>query len=83
MSLLDEARAYRPRPSTPCNVGAVLAALDDADAKDLREALADPQVMGSGIALVLTRRGIPMKQGNVQRHRRGDCDCPAPEPESE
>lgn len=82
MSLLDEARAYKPRPSV-CSVASVLSALDDADAADLREALADPQVMGSGIALVLTRRGIPMKQGNVQRHRRGDCDCPASESESE
>lgn len=74
MSLLDECRSYKPRQSV-CSVAAVLAALSDEDATELREALADPQVMGTAVALVLTRRGIPMKQGNVQRHRRGDCDC--------
>lgn len=74
MSLLEDIKAYKPRVSV-CSVAAVLAALSDEDAGELREALADPQVMGSAVALVLTRRGIPMKQGNVQRHRRGACDC--------
>lgn len=74
MSLLDEARAHRPA-RVACSFVGIYAALNDEDSTGLRDALADPQVMGSAIAAALTRRGFRITGITVQRHRRGVCGC--------
>lgn len=77
MGLSDEAAQVQARrfPGTRCTVLMVLAAMDAADADDLRQALADPTLTSPAIATVLGRRGHQITQSSVARHRRGDCAC--------
>lgn len=81
MSLLDDIKAEDRKTGLPCGIKVVLDALDKdakADAKDLRAALADPDIPATNIARALTKRGVAsFRNGDViTRHRRGDCACP-------
>jgi hypothetical protein len=70
--------AARITPGSTCTFATtVFPALSDADAAELRAALALPvdQVQHAMIARVLQARGVMVKNTNVQRHRSGGCSC--------
>lgn len=61
-----------------CLVGALLKRLDDADAQEVRAALARPELTGTAIHQALKTRvstdTLPSSH-TIQRHRRGGCGC--------
>lgn len=62
-----------------CTVATALDRLDDAARAEAVEALTDPTVYGTVVAKVLTRHtGVRIRPYALQRHRRGDCQCPSP-----
>ena len=76
---LDEVAAEVRHPGTKmCTVAVVL---DDAD-PDVRDGLIttvrDPKrYSAAAIERALKKRGVKLPQTVIQRHRRGDCTCPA------
>lgn len=75
-SLIDELRAAAVPRRMACRFAAIYEALSDADAADLRAALADETIPTSAIARVLAGRGHEVSGHTVGRHRRGECRCP-------
>jgi len=79
MGLADELAAevvehpiYGPR----CPVARVFAIMEEGDADVLSEALSDRErFTAKQIARVLERRGLPVAESAIQRHRRGSCKC--------
>lgn len=67
-SLLDKIKAESVR-DYGCKLCAILAKLDKADASDLREAIAAPDVTGAAIARALTAAGHPIGAHPVSKHR--------------
>lgn len=60
-----------------CVFVSVLAAMSDSEAADLRTALADQAgVPGTYIARALEAIGHSVSATTVQRHRKGECNCP-------
>ena len=71
MSLAEEARARTSRPGPRCTVCRYLE--NPAIGPELAEALADEDLKGSAIAAVLRKRGYPIGDQTVTRHRGGGC----------
>ena len=70
---LEAARNYQPMTGSRCTVCQMLLTLPADEAVDLRDILADGNVMGSAIAKALNNCGHPVKPITVQRHRNGGC----------
>lgn len=72
-----EARSPGPR----CTVSLTIDKLNEADAADFVQALADESIRGSTIARHLAVLGIGPAEGKalredaIQKHRRGACAC--------
>jgi hypothetical protein len=67
----------RKKSGTKCMVGSALAKLDAATKAKLVAAIADrDRFTAQGIASVFTELGPEMSRAPVERHRRGDCQCP-------
>lgn len=75
MGLLDDIKAESSPQRGPCTVGALIAQLPDADAKDLQAALDDLSIPCTAITRVLKRSGVDMHEKRVQAHRKGTCAC--------
>ena len=75
MGLLEEVRAAQDsRKRGGCGVGRLLLALDDEDAGELKDALADLSIDAPTLASVLQARGhTNITAQMVQRHRKGAC----------
>jgi hypothetical protein len=71
----------KTKPGGRCMVGTVLAKLDGLDKPTkakLMAALADRERFSAdGLAAVFTGLGYEMSRSPVERHRRGQCQCPA------
>ncbi len=76
MTVKDEIRELAGDKGPTCQMGVALAALSPEDRAGVVDAMADPLVTGTGIARWLAKRGIRIRPFTVQRHRRGDCQCP-------
>ena len=74
-SLLDEARALTVRKGPPCAVESLYIHKPELAAQ-MREALAS-EVKATAIAAALKARGVDITAHTIQRHRRGECRCPA------
>jgi hypothetical protein len=72
MSLLDEAQNLTRRPGGTCGIAILKAAYPDP--AELEEAFASA-VTSSALAFALKRRGYPISEHTIQRHRRGGCAC--------
>ena len=73
MGIRDEVmRENRPR-SVECMVCYTLRDMNDADAAELAECLADSTINATAIARVLNERGYPIhaEGKQIRRHRRG------------
>lgn len=69
-NLLKEIKETKNRiGGKPRQLDLVLKKLDTADRDDLLKALNDPNISGSVIARVLTKRGFPINRQMVQRFR--------------
>jgi hypothetical protein len=68
----------KKKSGTKCMVGSALAKLDSATKAKLVAAIADhDRFTAQGIASVFTSlSGLEMSRSPVERHRRGDCQCP-------
>lgn len=67
----------KAKPGGRCMVGTALAKLDAATVTKLTAALADRERFSAqGLAKVFTALGGDMSRAPVERHRRGDCQCP-------
>lgn len=77
MTLVDELLADSASRGPACSVGAILSEMDDATRAEWLAALAHQRITATKIADRLTRDGWPVKAMTLQRHRRGDCQCPS------
>lgn len=76
MSLRAKAEAVEAFERGPrCEVEKTLKSLTGDDHDWLVEQLADPTRQHSWIARVLRQEDIPLSEGVIGRHRRGDCRC--------
>lgn len=67
----------RSKPGGRCYVGDALARLDPDTAAKVRDALADRgRYTATGLAAVFSQLGEPVSRSPLERHRRGDCQCP-------
>jgi hypothetical protein len=72
-SLLSEIRSERIVPSGRIpKIKRVLDAMDEADRKELVEALDDHLVPAPAISRVLERRGIDLDATSINKYRRGE-----------
>lgn len=76
MGLLDDLTdnnnlIYKNR--SQCTVCALIASVSDKEAAALKDALANPQVAGSKLSLVLRSNGYRIGKDSIWRHRRGEC----------
>ena len=77
-SIVDElAMLAARRKGPPCTTGLALAEMTDDIRTVVLAAFADPRVPGSHIAEVLKNRQFQVTEHSIQRHRRGDCQCPS------
>ncbi|HLU41629.1 MAG TPA: hypothetical protein VKZ55_04460 [Microthrixaceae bacterium] len=80
MSLADRLKAGPPsRRTSVCTVSTVLDQLDPRDADALRTML-HPESGWTGTDIARALRddlGVPTTSQTINRHRRGDCLCPA------
>lgn len=68
----------KKKSGTACMAGVALAKLDKATRAKVEAALADRErYTADGIASVFTALGSEMSRAPVERHRRGQCQCPA------
>ena len=72
-SLLNEIRTEIPTPSGRVpRILRVLDGMDEADRKELREALDDYTIPAPTISKVLQRRGIDLDAASINKYRRGE-----------
>ncbi len=74
MGLKERAEAAIKRRGSTCVIR--LLQLADDEREELMELLADPAMPGSAIARALADDGHHVTGLSIQRHRRGDCQCP-------
>jgi hypothetical protein len=68
----------KTKPGGRCMVGTVLAKLDKPTRTKVEQALDDRERFSAdGLAAVFTGLGYEMSRSPVERHRRGQCQCPA------
>lgn len=68
----------KAKPGGRCMVGTVLGKLDKPTRAKLEAALADRERFSAdGLAAVFCALGHEMSRSPVERHRRGQCQCPA------
>ena len=68
----------KKKSGTACMAGVALAKLDKATRAKVEAALLDREhYTADGIASVFTALGSEMSRAPVERHRRGQCQCPA------
>lgn len=78
MGLRDALEANsKVRRGPACKIGLILGDMTPEDREDLEVALADIVFPGTGIARALQSEGYEVSTQMIQRHRRGDCGCPA------
>lgn len=78
MTLLDElAVAEVRKPGPKCRIGTIIASLDEPERSDVQAAIFSTHY-ASTIARVLKAHGYDVTPHGVQRHKRGDCQCPSP-----
>lgn len=66
----------RPEPRAGyCKVAALLATLDETDAKILTEAVDDPSWVAKQLSKALRDRGVLLSDTTILRHRRRECVC--------
>lgn len=70
--LLEEVRRDRPISGRTPALLQIAEQLDEADRKDLIEAVNDHSISSASIARALKRRGFNITPGIVQAYRRGD-----------
>jgi len=64
------------RKQYPCNVDRLLESLEGADRDSLEEALADQDGWtASALSKELTRRGLPLTDKAIKKHRWNECGC--------
>ena len=72
-SLLNEIRSEKVVPSGRIpRIQRVLESMDDADRKELVEALDDHLIPAPAISRVLERRGIDLDASSINKYRRGE-----------
>ena len=72
-SLLSEIRLERYLPSGRIpKIMRVLEGMDEADRKELTEALDDHMISAPAISRVLERRGIDLDAASINKYRRGE-----------
>lgn len=79
MSTLDDALVgTRRKQGAKCSVSILLRDLPEDQAADLRAKMADPTVPSTALcrAIPVAFNGREVGIWPLQRHRRGDCDCP-------
>ena len=65
-----------PKPNYRyCKIADVLGKLDKKDQEILNNALSDPSWSSKGLARELTKRGIPVSDTPILKHRRKECAC--------
>jgi len=75
MGLLDEVEAETRYGGNACPVGAALDGLTPKQRSEWEEVLASA-APGTAIARVSAKHGLNLKAPSIQRHRRGECQCP-------
>lgn len=73
MGLIDEVAAYVEKPGFSCSVGAWLAAHNQYDTDQLREAAAANS--GAAVWRFMKSKDFAYGQLAVTRHLNGDCAC--------
>jgi hypothetical protein len=63
------------RKQYPCNVDRLLESLEGVDRESLEEALNDKGWTASALSRELTRRGLPLTDKAIKKHRWGECGC--------
>ena len=60
----------------PCKVRSITLELDESDTNILADALSNDEVWsGHQLSAALTRRGIPISEKAIRKHRSGLCSC--------
>jgi hypothetical protein len=75
MSLLEEAQAVTASKGVPCSVATLMHRLRPEEQAELTEALAS-LVDGMALSRALANRGHRIAGQTLNRHRRGECQCP-------
>jgi hypothetical protein len=71
------AQHRKAKRGSRCLVGIALERMDDDTRSAILAAMADRDSYGAeGLAKVFTGLGYEMSRAPVERHRRGDCQCP-------
>lgn len=73
--LTDLIKAEQTIPGPPCKVQVIAEQMSKEDAKEFREALADPAFQSSAITRALKKLGYEIGSTSIQRHRKHDCNC--------
>jgi len=63
------------RKQYPCNVDRLLNTLDESDQQSLMEALNDEAWTASALSREMTRRGLPLTDKAIKKHRWNECGC--------
>lgn len=75
MKLLEAIEGAKKTRGPKCGVGLLLVALPKAESVDLQTCLDDVRYQHSQIARGLNHIGHKVHDGQVAKHRNGDCSC--------
>lgn len=78
-SLMDAVDRHDRRPGRKCSIGLMIATLTPEQSIELDEVFRKPQYSAGTITdAIKDTYGQSVGASNVQRHRRGDCNCERP-----
>lgn len=76
MSLLDDIKREQSGRVNTCGVAMMFHNLPDGlKREEIESVMADPTISSAAITRALRKRGVPISEYSISRHRRGGCIC--------